>query len=395
MCIRDSTWNIEENSEINVVFRPYDIKIYDNELIAYNQKGEETVFKRYKKPESQILVVKSNERLVITEKNIPSKSLADSSENALINEDGIFAYFTDSEFNNNHINTKSTLLNSPQRLLSRYEKLFYAYTHNIPYERDYVYYSLTSANSTGTLDRTQAEHLCGISFNTTASYNIVVKSSDITEGALEFYLDFMFTKRTGAAYNFRKILHIPIDQMFKSKDGKIIETYIKDPLLPVFNWDLSDFGDTFKLSILEYDNGKEVVNTHTVSSTFTDNFTTNGSFEIGVGDIKIGFGGGSSSTESNTETSTIQIKTTENSVSLGDIYVNFYENTLLDKSVTYIIGSGRNEKHICIDHNNIESYNIFLSNKNNSGSGIYGSYGINRVYDTGVISILMCPMKIQ
>ena len=354
-----NTWNTKMNSDINVVFRPYDIGMDVKTLSAYNLNGEEMSIERYEKPTNQIVVVKSNERLLATTNTTKSTN----SKDALMNEDGVFAYFLDDEFNNiSSINTKAVIIGGrpdlyPDRSFSWYEKLAYGYTHDIPYQRDYVYYSLTNINSTGALDRTHAEYLHRIYLNSIASYNILVKSSDITEGALEIFLDFIFVKRGGGAYNFRKVLHLPINDIFDFRNGNLYDTIILWTNLQLFTWDLYEFGDLFKLSVSEYDNGKEVLTTHTVTSTFTENFKSEGNAGIELGPIKIGWGGDSSGSNSKTETATIQIKTPETTVSLGDVYVNFYDNSFISESMFFYTAQLIDSPNLI--RNNPTSFNPF------------------------------------
>lgn len=390
-----NTWNTKMNSDINVVFRPYDIGMDVKTLSAYNLNGEEMSIERYEKPTNQIVVVKSNERLLATTNTTKSTN----SKDALKNEDGVFAYFSDDEFNNISSRSTKVVTNGnrpdlyPSRNLSWYEKLAYAYTYGIPYQRDYVYYSLTNINSTGALDRTHAEYLHKIYLNSIASYNILVKSSDITEGALEFFLDFIFVKRDGGAYNFRKVLHLPINDVFYiQQNGELYDTVALLPNLQLFTWDLHEFGDLFKLSVSEYDNGKEVLTTHTVTSTFTENFKSEASGGFELGPIKIGWGGDSSGSNSKTETATVQIKTSENTVSLGDVYVNFYDNSFISESMIFLIDGWIGSPKLV--KNNSISFDSF---KKQADKGVKFSF-INsniRKYDTGTVTTEIIPLKIH
>lgn len=328
-------WNPEKNETPQVILRNSLLNKDITMLRGYDPNGNPISVERYKWPQIPTLVVKSNERLVT--RNEATATKMNATDNcALSNDEGIFAYFSDPEFiNRDTINaiTKRPLMFwqffAVDECNKNQQKSVDCFFNNIDSHRDYIYYGIDPGNgiNTGRLDNTTAEYLYNITFNSPTSYGIIADPNDPlgdwSDGSFEIYIDLFFNRRSGAAFNLRKVLHIPINELFTLNGNNATSTityYIIYPL-ELFTWDNYEYGDTYKMSIFEYDEGTVVTNTHTVSSTFSQNFEVNSGVDFGV--VKFGANVGASGTESKTSTVTTQF--TNGSDQLGELFVNFYD----------------------------------------------------------------------
>ena len=88
-----------------------------------------------------------------------------------------------------------------------------------------------------------------------------------------------------------------------------------NPNLELIQWNLKDYGASWKITVAEVDNSEEYTYTEEVTTTYANNFEISGTIE------KVGLKFGGSATTSNK--SIFTVKTMKNSDPLGDAVLNF------------------------------------------------------------------------
>jgi hypothetical protein len=152
----------------------------DESTPIYNYLGEETLCSAIEIPAYPVVVVKTNERIIVNES---------STRNGVLN--GTNLRFSDEIFNNlspahdsntGHINDDTTPLTRgsslrnqddplpkvPQKVLDAYN----IYSNNKGWQRDYIYYGLTPTNTAGPLDNNYKEYLVGFEMIGNADVNL-------------------------------------------------------------------------------------------------------------------------------------------------------------------------------------------------------------------------------
>lgn len=373
-------WDVNNDISSKIILRDHNISRDIKELKCFDAKGNTSKIKRHGIPDEYMLVVKSNERL-ISHDNTNRLKNTENVGKSLENEDGVFAYFMDEEFDNTKKKAKSFFL--AQEFLDRSEKLLYPYWNNIEYPREYIYYGIDPNKiNQGSFRTDYAEHLVTLQFNSANSYRLVVEAQDITDGSLEFFIDFIFCRRDGNAFNLRKVIHAPIDSFFQldSNNKPNIITYFSHPPLEIFSWDLYQYGDTYKIAISEYDDGRQNVTTHTNTSTFVTDTGVEGGFDI-LGIIK--FGGKAGGSHTTTKTETITTTSTDNTDILGETFVNFFDKPITGPPLTFAVFIFPVQFY----PNQKAEFDDFTKKM---GSFTFAS---PKMYNTGTMTIGMAPFK--
>lgn len=322
-----------------------------NVLPAFNAQGEVPSLERYSKPKEAVLVIKSNERLTINTNSV-TRSL-DIDANSISNDEGIFGYFIDSEFNNikeynqsssSHPKTRTTNSTSQPEVFLNFDmedKLYISSLSKEACARDYIYYGITEVfNITeGTLDKEYREYITSIQFN---SYNSLTHVNDLenqspdadwSDGNLEIVFDFIFLTKEAAISTIKKMISVEINKLFDSETKGTKIYYLPNPI-EVFNWDLAKFGDTYKIDVSEYDNGTQSQYTSSITSVYGSNFKSEAGGSL-FGLIKVGANYSYSNTT--TKQASTVITSTNNSDPLGGVFVNFFDPIYTNDKVWIVL----------------------------------------------------------
>ena len=322
-----------------------------NVLPAFNAQGEVPSLERYSKPKEAVLVIKSNERLTINTNSV-TRSL-DIDANSISNDEGIFGYFIDSEFNNikeynqsssSHPKTRTTNSTSQPEVFLNFDmedKLYISSLSKEACARDYIYYGITEVfNITeGTLDKEYREYITSIQFN---SYNSLTHVNDLenqspdadwSDGNLEIVFDFIFLTKEAAISTIKKMISVEINKLFDSETKGTKIYYLPNPI-EVFNWDLAKFGDTYKIDVSEYDNGTQSQYTASITSVYGSNFKSEAGGSL-FGLIKVGANYSYSNTT--TKQASTVITSTNNSDPLGGVFVNFFDPIYTNDKVWIVL----------------------------------------------------------
>ena len=322
-----------------------------NVLPAFNAQGEVPSLERYSKPKEAVLVIKSNERLTINTNSV-TRSL-DIDANSISNDEGIFGYFIDSEFNNikeynqsssTHPKTRTTNSTSQPEVFLNFDmedKLYISSLSKEACARDYIYYGITEVfNITeGTLDKEYREYITSIQFN---SYNSLTHVNDLenqspdadwSDGNLEIVFDFIFLTKEAAISTIKKMISVEINKLFDSETKGTKIYYLPNPI-EVFNWDLAKFGDTYKIDVSEYDNGTQSQYTSSITSVYGSNFKSEAGGSL-FGLIKVGANYSYSNTT--TKQASTVITSTNNSDPLGGVFVNFFDPIYTNDKVWIVL----------------------------------------------------------
>ena len=324
------TWNIE-NEVPSVACREDENKF----LPTFNADGKMASLAKYTKPQTPVLVVKSNERLTTSSEKVTRSSIG--KVNSISNTDGAFGYFIDEAFNNIQERKphKATRTLSPDFQPEVYvnfdtsDKLFIASLSKEASSRDYVYYGISDVLGTteGALDKDYRECITYIQFNDYGSLTHVndlesqAADADWSDGNLEIVFDFSFITKDAVTSTLKKMISVSIDKLFDS-DTKGTKIYYLPKPVEIFNWDLAKYGDTYRIDVSEYDNGTQTQSTSTVTSVYSSNFKSEASSSF-FGLIKVGANYDYSDTT--TKQGSTVITSTNNSDPLGSVFMNFFD----------------------------------------------------------------------
>lgn len=365
----------DTNSEIPVV----GIRTTEtNDVPFIDSDGIESVIEAEYIPAFPIVLVKENERITTNTSGLKFNS--QSSLKSATNPNIEFR-FIDEVFDNTKSTakadeeisrTKSTITTLPASL----SKLHAAYDTYSPtstgWQRDYIYYNISPSKTKGAFEKRYMEHIVGFELlgNAMTALNKISdqdgdpragkdsrNSPTWTDGEFEFkakvYIGSKHISSTESVRSFR----LAPDKLFTAKyemdpntdAGRSRPVFKGNYTLkskavvnvPLFEWDLENYGASFKITIEEVDNLQSTTQTQATSVEFATNFEYN----IGIGEKeKIGAKFGASTKE--TRTTTFQVTTSLGNDELGDVFVNFYDPVVLSKTWSYTIpptdtGGGR------------------------------------------------------
>lgn len=356
------------------------VKVSDNnDVKIYYGNGETEVFPADIIPGFPVVVVKENERIV-RNGEILSKTVSENIEETNL-------IFVDEIFNNLHgkdlVNTK-TRANRPDRpvplpkvdnpedyLPANMKKTYEAYKiykNTTGWQRDYIYYGITPTTDKGPFDYNMKEFLVGFElmgdalgfYRKIADQDGDPKSSipiggvlpanssiiNWTEGEYEFKVTTYVGSKSTIGTEYKSFFRLKPDQLFRAEVERVISrpgmpgyTVYKlvglkskrvDLDLPLFEWDLENYGATIKIAIEEVDGQETEVNSISSSIEFATNF----GFDASFGEkVKFGVKFGSTIKEvlnvSNTITKTL------GGDELGEVIINFADPVVISDEFRY------------------------------------------------------------
>lgn len=347
----------------------------NGEIPLYYDGNEEISLKSNQIPGFPVLVIKSNER-VLVRKDINLKS---SSNNAYTFE------FISPSFDNT-IKTKSTtLLNDIPPIDASITNAFNLFGISIEkWQRDHIYYGLTDQIQSGKLKSNMVESIVSLKINRDALAKISDQTGDaklIEHPNKEFYYDLNLTRPqltdliqknawTEGNYEFRfdvlinnkagigatrslyltvdptDLFYIPVTVQTHPYGGglnKALVVYSLTPNearmwsetlkfnFPIITWDLQNNAPIWKISLYETDSQETFTTKENVTNEFATNFGA--SLEVNFG-AKLGFNFGHSNKE--TFSREVTITRTAGEDDLGSVLVSFG-----DPIITNISGGNR------------------------------------------------------
>ena len=356
------------------------VKVSDNnDVKIYYGNGETEVFPADIIPGFPVVVVKENERIV-RNGEILSKTVSENIEETNL-------IFVDEIFNNLHgkdlVNTK-TRGNRPDRpvplpkvdnpedyLPANMKKTYEAYKiykNTTGWQRDYIYYGITPTTDKGPFDYNMKEFLVGFELmgdalgfyrkiadqdgdpkSSIPIGGVLPANSSIitwTEGEYEFKVTTYVGSKSTIGTEYKSFFRLKPDQLFRAEVERVISrpgmpgyTVYKlvglkskrvDLDLPLFEWDLENYGATIKIAIEEVDGQETEVNSISSSIEFATNF----GFDASFGEkVKFGVKFGSTIKEvlnvSNTITKTL------GGDELGEVIINFADPVVISDEFRY------------------------------------------------------------
>ncbi len=395
------SWNVQTEFP-DVAVRP------NNSLLTYcyDAKGNEYVLEPDEIPGFPIVVLKINERIILKKERDSHSSILRSTTNPNIEFE-----FTDPVFDNTmpRPETRRDDYNNNVKIQKALEAYNIFPNNLIGWQRDYVYYNLTNSNDRGRLDVRFRESIVGFKFlgNPSTLIDNITRFRDDpklinkndwfdmrkisipgtsrsmltpwTDGEFEFQVKYsVLSKNTPSSEtntSFRldptKLFNINVISktkgilwkkrtVYKITDIQNLFCFIE---VPMFDYDLSKYSITYKISIFEKDDPQTTSQTVQTSTEFASNF----SFDPGIGEIiKTGTKYGSSEKQTKTVTSTTSVTT--GSDDLGTVTVNFEDEI--------------------IRSNNFKFENI-------QGRNSYPIPDFNNAYRTGHYQIYVCPILLN
>ena len=356
------------------------VKVSDNnDVKIYYGNGETEVFPADIIPGFPVVVVKENERIV-RNGEILSKTVSENIEETNL-------IFVDEIFNNLHgkdlVNTK-TRANRPDRpvplpkvdnpedyLPANMKKTYEAYKiykNTTGWQRDYIYYGITPTTDKGPFDYNMKEFLVGFELmgdalgfyrkiadqdgdpkSSIPIGGVLPANSSIitwTEGEYEFKVTTYVGSKSTIGTEYKSFFRLKPDQLFRAEVERVISrpgmpgyTVYKlvglkskrvDLDLPLFEWDLENYGATIKIAIEEVDGQETEVNSISSSIEFATNF----GFDASFGEkVKFGVKFGSTIKEvlnvCNTITKTL------GGDELGEVIINFADPVVISDEFRY------------------------------------------------------------
>ena len=356
------------------------VKVSDNnDVKIYYGNGETEVFPADIIPGFPVVVVKENERIV-RNGEILSKTVSENIEETNL-------IFVDEIFNNLHgkdlVNTK-TRANRPDRpvplpkvdnpedyLPANMKKTYEAYKiykNTTGWQRDYIYYGITPTTDKGPFDYNMKEFLVGFELmgdalgfyrkiadqdgdpkSSIPIGGVLPANSSIitwTEGEYEFKVTTYVGSKSTIGTEYKSFFRLKPDQLLRAEVERVISrpgmpgyTVYKlvglkskrvDLDLPLFEWDLENYGATIKIAIEEVDGQETEVNSISSSIEFATNF----GFDASFGEkVKFGVKFGSTIKEvlnvSNTITKTL------GGDELGEVIINFADPVVISDEFRY------------------------------------------------------------
>lgn len=353
-----------------------------NDVIYYNNKGEEGIISQFDTPEYPIVVVKENERIVLQ----TNSSTAHTRSFSAATGDKVAFVFCDKVFDNitkvvgeserkdqilisslREVSTSRPPINSiPERLAKIYDS-YDVYKNNDGWQRDYVYYNITPVNVKGPFDYNYKEHLlsfqmCGDPI--TAINKIADQTGDPrydgkdhkrpigdgryiisnwTDGEFEFKVK-MYLGGKGVVSELITYFRAKPEDLFSVKSMNRGDVTMKAvPLfLPLFEWNLENYASSIKIAIEEVDALETIEQTISTTNEFASNFSYDATFgEVVKNGLKFG------ASQKETRTVSYKVSTTKGNDELGEVIVNFADDIIMSRNHI-----GRNQRVINPDYNN-------------------------------------------
>lgn len=333
-----TAWDVTAQVPVVAVRNTEDAKA-GKALFAYNADGHQLTMSYADGGDMPVVVVKENERVITLHTGAAQGNMRQQSGNkyqftysAFDNTtgkdgSGKFREAGDRPVRGGGTGDTTTYIDNSHQISS--PALRYAYEKKLASQRDYVYYGIDPSSNidSGRFKNQYAEHIVSIEMEDEAALKKI--TDDWTEGNLEIVVNVLMLARDGAGITVKKGINCTVDNL-KHKPGTprpanyradgILEYTLPNPL-EIDGWDAYKYGDKWKFVVSEFDPGTETTTTTTVSSEYSSNFNANAGIEL-FGILKLGVGGGTSNKE--TKTTTVTIKSTNISDDLYEGMLNFY-----------------------------------------------------------------------
>ncbi|MDQ1167309.1 hypothetical protein [Flavobacterium sp. SORGH_AS_0622] len=335
-----------------------------NDVPLINQDGTEEIFKAEYTPSFPVIVLKDNERIILsnsaTGKNIRSSLVA--------NINGLDYKFLDDCFDGSKKTKNATARTVNSSLLD--DKIINAY--NIytgadvdGWQRDYIYYGITPGTPKGPFkyDFHEAIKSFALLGDPTAAYNKIADQtgdprlpeqvvgnengpltpiSTWAGGNYEFKIRIIINGKNGVGSEVIKYFNATVEDLFDftyvkgDRTGFLKYWYIRDIKglkkmdlnIPIFSWDLDQYASSIKIDIEEIDLTETIILTESRSVEYASNFGVE--LSGGYQDyIKIGLKYGTS--QKVVKNSAVQRTFTQGNDLLGDVIINFADNIIINK----------------------------------------------------------------
>ncbi len=321
-----NSWNVEEDIPLVAVINSDHVISNSKEVFAYSHAGNSIKVNAYVAPSIPIIVVKENERVITnTQKEWPNSKVH---SNLAYETETLKYYFIDESFNGRKSNAGAA-----QRQYEPYykldSKLIQSYENQVPSQRDFIYYNISTPAGTGTLDLNYAEYITGIRLDNSAgaSYAYDDPTSDWTDGAYEFQFNILFFDGTSTLTSVSKVIGVDNDFLMNYEtDAPYAGAYRFPSPIKIVTWDMQKYGDRWKYVVTELDPGTITTTTALASSTRGSNFELNLALNVVQ---KQGIGFGISSTQTYSNQTTYQV--TQGSDACGEAISNFMDPVITDK----------------------------------------------------------------
>lgn len=358
-------------------FHENGIPIYDSTGKVFTLEGDEI-------PAFPIVVVKDNERITVKTTENSTRGLRS------VSHDNYQFVFADNIFDNTNQKFENKLRSAPYDTAITVVDPRNASTHEYPvpenrrkildsydiyngisgWQRDYIYYNLTTTKTEAPFDYKFKEHIVGFEMVGDAM-KCINKISDQpndprpnskigdrlyagrrnripyvswTDGEFEFKVKVYLGNKGGFGSELITFFRASPYDMFKfTLDRNCggrgnshciykvigVENKIIHLLTPLFEWNLENYSANIKISIEEVDATETIKQTATTSTEFATNFSYSATFGETV---KNGLQFGASAKE--TRITSYEISTTHGNDELGEVIVNFWDDIIISRKIT-------------------------------------------------------------
>lgn len=371
-----TSWNVQTQVPV-VAVRDLDRKIKGDNIIAYNSKNAEIKLSYTTEPDIPVIVVKDNERIEkrktdnTLQAHTSSKKMAVSAVTGTHLSDFVFL---DSSFINKDYNASATaelssvqknngplLLQTTANAQRTYQltdqvighqsyfihpagginwaspsSIYYGRVDNVKlmtagqtytdFQRDYIYYNIKSNTDKGAFVANYIECINSISFTSDLSKNYVIDDQrDWTDGVLEIAIHVFFINKNGGLESTSKVISVEANEIFKNDPvtNKPRVYYLPTPI-PIIEWDLYKYGDTWSFYVEEIDPGSVSEKNIYTSSSYSGNWEVSGGFSI----FKIGVTTKASGSTNQQRSETINLKVNNTSDDLGKGILNYSDRIM-------------------------------------------------------------------
>ncbi len=324
-----------------------------NRIVIHDFEGNVEEVEEGMIPAFPVVVVKTNERLVVEESNLksgnpfPFRFIDDSFDISIDSEERNISKYDLDKYESKTKNSIATVGYYPAYLLAwqSYWNASYLGGDKL-WHRDFAYYGMTKDKQEGDFRTNVSEFINNIRFVSDAGLEKISDqdsdpklrkkksryASDFgrnwTEGHFEFVIDIIINSKNGVGDVLQKRFPVRADKLFDityEKRGRYyyvnkIEPKMADINLELIPWDLSAYGNAWKFIVSEYDPSEVIERSNTIKSEFSKNFSGSLSGNLLK---KIGWKLGASSSNTETKTSTVKITTTKDSDQLGEAILTF------------------------------------------------------------------------
>lgn len=336
-----------------------------NDVPILDELGNKRVLCSSEIPAFPVVVIKENERMLL---NMSSHTRTFSDK--ALNNNALM--FIDSAFDNMSMKTRisrdrrsaigSTIGKTMDSRFAKLKEAYEKYPIGTGWQRDYIYYDISSTKPNGPFNYQYKEFLWGFEMTGDVlgairkisdqtgdpQYNgnvrgkhgdkLVVEGNGWTDGEFEFKVKVYVASKTGVGNEFVTYFRVKASKLFwvtGTRKGDVYTIYsaknakvLFETPIPLFSWNLEDYSSTIKIAIEEVDAVETITQTNTTTSEFATNFGFDATFGEGV---KLGAKYGVSA--KTTKTVTYQVSTTKGNDELGEVIVNFGDEILKDTTV--------------------------------------------------------------